>query len=208
MFGRLKKYFFSGLAVFLPVALTLYVCIWILNFAEGIFGRYLKAFFIQNYDFYVWGLGIVVLVSLVLLTGFIVANYFGRSFHLIAERILLRIPVMGTIYPAFKEISKFLLEERPALAGQVVLIEWPRKGVRTVAFLTNTTDRRISDRIGTDMINVLVPTVPNPLSGFIAIVPREEVIFLDITIEEALKVVVSGGVVNPWKEADAKATSA
>ncbi|NLE64908.1 MAG: DUF502 domain-containing protein [Elusimicrobia bacterium] len=208
MFGRLKKYFFSGLAVFLPVALTLYVCIWILNFAEGIFGRYLKAFFIQNYDFYVWGLGIVVLVSLVLLIGFIVANYFGRSFHLIAERILLRIPVMGTIYPAFKEISKFLLEERPALAGQVVLIEWPRKGVRTVAFLTNTTDRRISDRIGTDMINVLVPTVPNPLSGFIAIVPREEVIFLDITIEEALKVVVSGGVVNPWKEADAKATSA
>ncbi|MBF0569692.1 MAG: DUF502 domain-containing protein [Candidatus Omnitrophica bacterium] len=197
MWQRFKKYFFSGLAVFLPLALTIYVSIGVLNFAESIFGRYLRPFFLQNYDFYFWGLGIVTLVVIILFCGFLITNYFGRFIHRQAEKILLRIPLVGHVYPAFKEIAKFLFREEASGFQQVVLISWPQKGQYALAFMTNKTAAFICEKTGREMINVLMPHVPNPLTGFLIIVPRDEAIFLDITVEEAAKMIVSGGVVNP-----------
>ncbi|MBF0388059.1 MAG: DUF502 domain-containing protein [Candidatus Omnitrophica bacterium] len=199
MLRRLKKYFFSGLAVFLPFILTINVCVWFLNFSESIFGKYLKPFLMDKYEFYIWGLGILVLVMLILFSGFIVANYFGRSIHRMTESLMMRIPVMGSIYPAFKEIARFIFKEEDAagLPQQVVLVEWPRAGIYTIGFLTNRSSKVISDAVGKDMVNVLIPTVPNPLSGFIMMIPRADVITIKMTVEEAIKIVVSGGVVDP-----------
>lgn len=197
MTRRLKKYFFSGLAIFLPIVLTIYISIWALNFAESIFGKYLKPFFLENYDFYFWGLGIIVLLVLILSCGVLITNYFGRSAHALTEKLLLRIPVMGSIYPAFKEITRFLFRDPASSFEQVVMIEWPRKDVYIIGFLTNKSAPKVSERVGKKMCNVLVPSVPNPLSGFVVLVPEEDIIPLKVTVEEAIKIIVSGGVVNP-----------
>lgn len=199
MTRRLKKYFFSGLAVFLPFILTIYVCAWFLNFSESIFGKYLRPFLLENYDFYIWGLGIVVLVVLILFSGFIVTNYFGRAIHRTTESLMMRIPVMKSIYPAFKEIAKFIFREDDGtqLPQQVVLVQWPRLGLYTLGFLTNKTTKVIMDATGQDMVNVLIPHVPNPLSGYFMMVPRSEIIPLQMSVEDAIKIIVSGGVVDP-----------
>ncbi|MBF0593401.1 MAG: DUF502 domain-containing protein [Candidatus Omnitrophica bacterium] len=199
MLNRLKKYFFSGLAVFLPFILTINVCVWFLNFSESIFGKYLRPFLLENYDFYIWGLGIVVLVVLILLSGFLITNYFGRNIHRAVENIMMNVPLMGSIYPAFKEIAKFIFKEDNGvnMPQQVVLIEWPRLGIYTIGFLTNKTTKVIMEAVGQDMVNVLIPHVPNPLSGYFMMIPRSQIIPVRLTVEEAIKIIVSGGVVDP-----------
>lgn len=196
---KLKKYFFSGLAVFLPLILTIYVSIWALNFAESILGKYLKPLFLEHYDFYVWGLGIFILFVLILLCGFLVTNYFGRQIHKLTEQAITNVPVIGSIYPAFKEVAKFLFRDsdNKNYVEQVVLVEWPRKGIWIVGFITNTSPAVVTEKIGRDMVNVLIPSVPNPVSGFVVMVPREDVVPLKMSVEDAIKILVSGGVVNP-----------
>lgn len=200
MFRKTKKYFFSGLAVFLPVVLTIYVCVWFLNFAENIFGKFLRPFFLNNYDFYFWGIGIVVLFTIIMFCGFLIANYFGRSIHRFAESLVMRIPVIANIYPAFKEIAKFLFREDDGKTSlqQVVLVEWPLEGVYTIGFLTNKTCKVICDIAGQELVNVLIPNVPNPLTGFMMMFPRHKMKDLPLTVEEAVKIIVSGGVVDPY----------
>ncbi len=199
MLRRLRKYFFSGLAVFLPFILTINVCAWFLGFSESIFGKYLRPFLLNNYDFYIWGLGIVVLVVLILFSGFLVTNYFGRAIHRVIENLMMRIPVMQSIYPAFKEIAKFVFKEDDGIGmpQQVVMVQWPRLGLYTLGFLTNKTTKVIADAAGRDLVNVLIPHVPNPLSGYFMMIPRDEIIPLKLTVEEAIKIIVSGGVVDP-----------
>ncbi len=195
MFQRLKKYFFSGLAVFLPLALAVYAFIWLMNFVESLLGKYLKPFFLEYYDFYFWGFGILILLLLVLFSGFLITHYFGRIMHRMTEKIVLSVPLLGMIYPAFKEISKFVFQEK-AHFDKVVLAEWPCRGAYVLGFLTNPTTRRISDKIGKKLSNVMIPNVPNPLTGFVVMIPDELITPLDITVEEAVKIIVSGGVMN------------
>ena len=197
MSDRLKKYFFSGLVVFLPLALTIYVSIWVLNFFESLLGKYLRPFFLEHYDFYIWGLGIIVLLVLVLFCGFLVTNYFGRAIHRLTEKALLNIPLTASIYPAFKEIAKFLFNEKVDRFQQVVLVQWPSPGLYALGFVTNNTPAAISERVGKELCNVLIPHVPNPVSGYIVIVPREALIPLSLSVEDAVKFIVSGGVVDP-----------
>lgn len=210
MLRRLKKYFFSGLAVFLPLILTIYISIWALNFAESLFGKYLRVFFIEHYDFYFWGFGIIVLLLVIFACGFLITNYFGRVAHRMAENLLLNVPLIKNIYPAFKEIAQFLFREEGAASNpqQVVMVEWPRKGVWSIGFMTNVSPAEVKAKSGRDLVNVLIPTVPNPLTGFVLMFPREEVTILAMTIEEAVKIIVSGGVVIPGiPESNEKAPS-
>ncbi len=195
MFKRLKKYFFSGLAVFLPLVLAIYVFVWLMNFVESLLGKYLKPFFLENYDFYFWGFGILILVLLILFSGFLITQYFGRIMHRMTEKLVLRVPLLGMIYPAFKEISKFFFLEK-ARFDKVVLVEWPCKGAYVVGFLTNPVALRIADKVGKKLSHVMIPKVPNPLTGFVVLVPDELITPLDITVEEAVKIIVSGGVMN------------
>lgn len=195
MLRRLKKYFFSGLAVFLPLALSIYVFVWLMNFLESVLGKYLKPFFLEYYDFYFWGFGILILVLLILFSGFLITQYFGKMMHRSTEKMVLGVPLLGRIYPAFKEISKFFFQ-RKAPFEKVVLLEWPSKGTYLLGFLTSPTSPRISDKIGRKLSNVMIPNVPNPLTGFVVMVPDELITPLDITVEEAVKILVSGGVIN------------
>ncbi|MBF0330445.1 MAG: DUF502 domain-containing protein [Candidatus Omnitrophica bacterium] len=201
---RLKKYFFSGLAVFLPLSLAIYVCVWLLNFTESLLGKYLKPLFLEYYDFYFWGIGIVCLLVIILFCGFVVTQYFGRFLHRAAERLVLKVPLLGTIYPAFKEIADFLFRDKANQIQQVVLAEWPSPGVYILGFLTNMTSSKVSDKVGLKLLNIMIPHVPNPLTGFVVMLPENRVKFLDISVEEAMKIIVSGGVINGEASVNAK----
>jgi uncharacterized membrane protein len=115
--------------------------------------------------------------------------------HRAAEKLVLQVPVLGMIYPAFKEISKFFFQEK-AHFEKVVLAEWPSKGSYVIGFITNPTTVRINDKVGKKLSNVMIPNVPNPLTGFVVMLPDELITPLDITVEEAVKIIVSGGVIN------------
>jgi uncharacterized membrane protein len=115
--------------------------------------------------------------------------------HRTTEKLVLQVPLLGMIYPAFKEISKFFFQEK-ARFEKVVLVEWPCKESYVIGFLTSSTTVRISNKVGKKLSNVMIPKVPNPLTGFVVMVPDELITSLDITVEEAVRIIVSGGVIN------------
>lgn len=198
MIGRIRKYFISGLLVFLPLAITVYFFVWVVNFADGLLGRFLEPIIYEKFGFYIPGLGIAVGVYLIILTGFFVANYLGKKIYDFFEKLLLKFPFFRQVYPAIKEIAHFIFaQDKFSSFKKVVLIEYPRKGIYAFAFLTNDSSKRMTEKIGKDLCNVFVPSAPGPLTGYVILVPRKEIIFTEMTVEEAMKFIVSGGVLNP-----------
>lgn len=196
--NKLRTYFISGLVVFLPLALTTYFFILAINFTDGFLGKYLQPYFYRNFGFYFRGVGILVGIYIIIVTGFFVTNFLGRKVHNLFERLLLRLPFFKQVYPALKEMALFLFsQDRLKTFKQVVLVEYPRKGVYSYGFLTNDTALKICEQTKTELCNVFVPSSPGPLTGFAILVPKKEIIFTEISIEDAFKFIVSGGVVNP-----------
>jgi len=129
---------------------------------------------------------------------FFATNFFGKQLYHYFEGLLLKLPFFKQVYPAFKEISLFLFSGERLKFKQVVLIEYPRKGIFSLGFLTNeTAARAITEKIRQDLCHVFVPSAPGPLTGFLIMVPKKEVIYLDISVEQTIKLIVSGGVVSP-----------
>ena len=195
MISRIKNYFISGLIVFLPLALTTNLLVLMFNVADGFLGKFLQPYFSREFGFYFRGFSILICIFLILMLGFLVTNFFGRRLYPLFERLLLRLPFFKQVYPAFKEISLFLFSREKFNFRQVVLIEYPRKGIYSIGFLTNETSKKISEKTGRELFYVFVPHTPSPLSGFLTAAPKEELIFPDISVEEAIKLVVSGGVI-------------
>ncbi|MFC1510246.1 DUF502 domain-containing protein [Candidatus Omnitrophota bacterium] len=198
MIGRIRKYFISGLLVFLPLAITVYFFIIGVNFADGLLGKFLAPIFYKNFGFYVPGLGIIVGVYLIILTGFFVTNYLGKKIYTFFENLLLKFPFFRQVYPAIKEMAHFIFaQDKFSSFKKVVLIEYPRKGMFAFGFLTNDTSEKIAVKIGKDLCNIFIPSAPGPLTGYVILVPRKEIIFTEMTVEDAMRFIVSGGVVNP-----------
>lgn len=202
MWIRLKRYFFSGLGVFLPLALTVFLFIWVFNFTDGFFGKFIQPFFSDEFRYYFPGLSILIGVVIITLIGFVVTQYFGRRIHRLFERLLLQLPFFKQVYPAFREMARFLFAREKIAFKQVVIIEYPRKGIYSIGFLTNDAPQKACEKVGIPMVNVYIPSVPNPLTGFVYLVPREEVIFTDLTVEDTLRYLVSGGVVTSGETAE------
>ena len=196
MLKRLKRYFISGLGVFLPLALTIFLFIWTFNLTDGFFGKFVRPFLPDEFDYYFPGLSLLVGGVVITLIGFLETNYVGNRFHLFFEHLLLKLPFFKQVYPAFKEMVSFLFSREQLSFKQVVIIEYPRKGIFSIGFLTNDAPKKASDKIGQPLLNVFIPTVPNPLTGFVVMLPKGEVTFTDIPIDEAVKYIVSGGVVS------------
>lgn len=194
---HLRRYFLYGLTIFLPVLLTGYVIALLFNFADGFLGKLIKPIFIKIFGFYFWGLSIIIFLLLVVLIGFLATHFFGRRLYPFIEKLLLKVPFVKQIYPAIKEIASFLFNREKAHFKQVVLVEYPRKGVYSLGFLVSDTSPQICQQLKGDLCNILIPTSPSPFTGFVVMVPRDEIIFMDIKVEEAIKFIVSDGVVNP-----------
>ena len=197
MFSRLRTYFLSGMVVFLPVALTIYLFIIALDFADGFLGKFLQPYFMERFGLYFHGLCILLGVYIIILIGFFVTNFFGKKIHAFFERILIKLPFFRQVYPAFKEIAMFLFSREKMAFKQVVIIEYPRKGLYSFGFLTNEMIEKINKITRQDLCNVFMPSAPGPLTGYVIMVPKKDVVYTDLSVEETVKFIISGGVVNP-----------
>lgn len=196
MLNKLRRYFISGLVVFLPIALTVYLFFLAIDFADHFFGRFFDKLGLGFGNFR--GLSILVGIYIIILIGFLTTNFLGRKIHAFFERLVLRLPFFRQVYPALKEMAVFLFtRERLASFKQVVLVEYPRKGIYSIGFLTNHSSREMCDHIKKELCNVFVPSSPGPLTGFTILVPKKEIIYTRVSIEDSFKFIVSGGVVNP-----------
>lgn len=192
--NKLKRYFISGLIIFLPLALTIYLLVLTFNFADGILGKYIEPYFSREFGFYFRGFSILICLALVVLIGFLASNFIGHKLYPIFEGMLLKLPFFKQVYPAIKEIAIFIFSREKLTFRQVVLVEWPRKGVYAIGFLTNEVPKKVGDTVHQDLCYVYVAKTPSPLSGYLTMVPKKELIFPDITVEEAIKILVTAGV--------------
>jgi len=194
---HLRTYFITGILVTGPIALTLYL-IWVfVHFIDETVGGLLPAEYNPATYLPVPGLGLVIAVAGLTLIGALAAGYLGRIFVRLSERIMNRMPVVRSIYGAAKQIFETVLAKQSNTFREVVLLEWPRSGMWTIAFVTVQPEGEIRDHVGPDTVAVYVPTTPNPTSGYLMFVRRRDLLTLAMSVEEGVKFVISGGIVSP-----------
>ena len=193
-----KRYFITGLLIWVPLVIT----IWVLNLLVGAMDQSLL---LLPYKFHTesWlgvhvpGLGVLLTLVIVFLTGLLAANIIGQRLVRFSERILAQIPVVNSIYHGVKQVSDTLFSPGGQAFRRALLVQYPREGAWTVAFLTGVPGGDVANHLAGDYVSVYVPTTPNPTSGFFLMMPRSDVIELDMSVDEALKYVISMGVAVP-----------
>ena len=206
--SRIRNYFLTGVVVIAPISLTIYLSWLFIDWVDDTVRPLIPVKYNpETYlPFSLPGLGVLVVFIFLTFVGFITANLFGRTIIRAGERLLGRMPVIRSIYSAFKQVFETVLKSKSQSFRQAVLIEYPRKGLSTIAFVTADTGGEVQREIGGDLVTVYVPTTPNPTSGFMIVVPREELVFLDMSVENAVKMVISMGVIEPPGPEDRKLT--
>jgi uncharacterized membrane protein len=201
----LRRYFVAGLLVWIPLGITL----WVLKILVELMDESLLL--LPNtyrsealFGFHVPGLGIILTVAIVLATGALAANFFGRKLLALGDTALTRIPIVRSIYSGVKQISDTLFSPEGKAFRRAVLVRYPHQGAWTVALVTGTPQHEVAGILGHEQISVFVPTTPNITSGFFLIVPRSETIELDMTVDAALKYIISMGVAEPLPLSDKK----
>jgi len=184
---KLKNYFITGLVVLIPIGLTVYVLKILIGLVEKISPVKLP----------IPGLGLIITIGIVLGTGFVAKSVIGGWLVNFGENVLYRIPIIKNIYQGAKQLSNAIFTPKGDKFRSVVLLEYPRKGVYSLAFVTGVTKGIMQDQTQKKMINVFVPTTPNPTSGFYLMVPENELVRLDMNVEDAFKVLISGGLYYP-----------
>ncbi|MBI1997931.1 MAG: DUF502 domain-containing protein [Deltaproteobacteria bacterium] len=193
----LQRYFLAGLLVFLPVAITLWFLGWVVELLDSVLDVLPKAFHPNSYlPIPVPRLGAVVTLVMILFLGFLTRGVATRRFLAVWEGVFAKIPVFRGIYTAVQKMVQTFLGPSNA-QRQVVMIEYPRAGVFTVAFAMGRAWADLENKTNVQLVNVFVPTTPNPTSGFYLLVPSHEVTPLNMTIEEAFKLITSGGLITP-----------
>ena len=196
--GRIRRYFVAGLLVWLPLVATILLLAFVIRLVDRSLLLLPPALRPENLlGFTIPGLGVILTLLILLVTGVIVANFFGRRLIALWESLLARIPLVSTVYGAIKQITNSLFSDASQSFREVVLVEYPRKGLWMLAFVTGDTPKQFQQTIGHDLINIYVPTTPNPTSGFYIMVPPSDVKRLEVPVEAGLKMILSAGVVNP-----------
>lgn len=198
MMRHLRSWLVAGLLVWLPVLATILVIRLIVDLMDQTLLLLPEAWRPENLlGIYIPGLGIVLAVVVLLGTGMLLTNLFGRKLVEISERVLNRIPLVRSIYSGAKKVAETLLMPSGKSFRKVLLVEYPRKGIWCLGFQTTSELGEVQARTGKHVIGVFIPTTPNPTSGFIVMVAEEEVVELDMTVDEAVRMVMSLGVVVP-----------
>ena len=206
---RLRRYLITGLLVWLPIGVTVLVVKLLVDLMDQTLVVLPEAYRPDHLlGFHIPGLGVVLSVLVVLTTGVIMAHFFGQQLLVAWEAILNRIPLVRSIYSSVKQLSETLLSSGGQSFRKVLLIEYPRKGLWTLAFQTGTEVGEAQVKTGEEVINVYVPTTPNPTSGFFLMVPRRDVVELEMSVDEGLKMIISMGVVVPKWSKDSPPTAA
>lgn len=198
-FSRLRAYFLTGIVVTTPIAITIYLIWAFVSFVDAnitplIPARYNPETYLP---FSVPGLGVLLSAIVLTLVGFFTANFLGRTLLSLGERIVSRLPIIRSIYNALKQIMETVMAQSSTFFREVVLIEYPRKGLWALAFVTSTARGEIRNISDDEVISVFMPTTPNPTSGFLLFMPRRDIIFLDMTVEAGIKLIISAGMIWP-----------
>ncbi len=194
----MKKYFITGLLIWLPLAITYMVIAWIVGTLDAILlwlpAEYQPSRYI---GFDIPGVGVVASLLLVFFTGLVAANVLGQKLVQLWEALLARIPVVKSIYYSVKQVSDTVFSSNGQAFRKALLVQYPREGVWTIAFLTGQPGGDAAEHLRGDYVSVYVPTTPNPTSGFFLMMQRSEVVELDMSVDDALKYIISMGVVAP-----------
>lgn len=199
MIAALRKYFISGLLVWLPVWVTLLV----IKFLVDLLSKSLLLL-PQKYQpdvligFHIPGIGVIITVLVIFFTGLLAANFIGSRLVALGDAMMARIPLVRTIYMGVKQVTQTLFTPGGQSFRKVLLVEYPRKGVWSIAFQTGEVVKEIEGQLGSEpMVSFFIPTTPNPTSGFLMMAPKSEVVELDMSVDQALKFVISLGVMQP-----------
>ena len=206
--GRLRNYLLTGLIALGPTALTLWVFIRLLNWMDNLLGRYFRFAALDYHR--IPGIGLVATLLILFVVGWL-TSWFGswiggRSLLTMWDALLTRIPGVGILYGSTKSLGEAFLNSRKDTFKQVVLLPWPHPGVYRIGFIAGRPSPQVKEKLQQDIEVVFVPHTPNPASGFVHYVPRASLVYLDWSVEDGLKVIISGGVVQPGVEPAAGAT--
>ena len=197
--GKLRGYLLAGVLVTAPLGVTALLAWWIITFIDERVTPLIPAQYNpESYlPFSLPGLGLVVLIIFLTLVGALTAGFLGRWVIHTGERVLNRMPVIRSIYSAVKQIFETVLAQQSNAFREAVLVEYPRRGIWAIGFITGTTKGEVQNLTEETTVNIFLPTTPNPTSGFLLFIPLKDVIPLDMSVEEAVKMVISGGIVTP-----------
>ncbi len=196
---KLRAYFFAGILVTAPIGITFYLAWLFIHWVDGKITPLLPpAYNPETYlPFSVPGLGLLIVCLVLTLIGALTAGMLGRFWTRTSETLLARMPIIRSVYGAIKQIFETVLAQQSDAFRQVVLFEYPRRGSWALGFITGQTEGEVQDLTADDVVNVFLPTTPNPTSGYLLFLPRRELVVLSMTVEEGIKMVVSGGIVTP-----------
>ena len=194
----IKRYFFTGLLISAPIGATIYITIFIVEFIAGLVPQRFNpnGLLPEIIGYEIPGLELIIAFLSFILIGLIFSTLFGKAILGYFDNLITRIPFAGNVYKAIKQITE-TFSNADAAYQKVVLIEYPRKDIYAIGFMTGETKGEIKDRKKINMVNVFVPTTPNPTSGFLLFIPKEDAVELDMSVEDAIKLVVSAGMVVP-----------
>ena len=193
IFTRLRNNFIAGIVALIPIGITLYLTLFIIKISTNLIPKEINP---NNYlPFDVPGLEIIIALILITFVGWISLSFLGKKFFELFNNVLKKIPILRTIYSAIGQMTETFTKNETDKSS-VVLLEYPRKGVWAVGFATKENKGVISKKVNEELVNVFLPTTPNPTSGFLLMVPKKELIYLDVTFEQASKFIVSAGTSN------------
>ena len=193
-FARFRNYFITGIVVLIPIGITVYITIILIGVSSKIIPKEINPNHYLPYD--IPGLEIIVAILLITFIGWLSLSFIGKKLLNLFNNILKKIPILRTIYSAIGQMTESFTSGQKK-EQNVVLVEYPRKGSWAVGFVTKENTGEIKDKTKLDLVNVFVPTTPNPTSGFLLMFPKSEVIYLDMSFEQASKFIVSAGTSNP-----------
>ena len=192
-FAKIRNNFIAGIVVLIPIGITLYLTVFFIRISGKIIPKEVNP---NNYlPFNIPGLEIIIALIFITLIGWLSLSFLGKKFFELFNNILKKIPILRTIYSAIGQMTESFTKSENKQKS-VVLLEYPRKGVWAVGFATNDNEGIIKEKVNEELVNVFVPTTPNPTSGFLLMVPKKDLIFLDISFEQASKFIVSAGTTN------------
>lgn len=197
--ARLRNYFLAGILITAPVGLTVYIAWLFISWVDDTVLPLVPPHYNpENYlPFSIPGIGLIIVLVVLTVIGAVTAGIFGRLTRQLMESVLNRLPIIRSLYGAIKQITETVLANKSAAFRECVLVEFPRKNAWTIGFVTGATPGEVADSLEGDPVTIYVPTTPNPTSGYLIFVPRAECIFLEMSVEDGIKLIVSGGIVTP-----------
>ncbi len=198
--AKFRRFFLTGLLVTAPIIITIYVTWLVITFIDikvaNLLPEYLD--FRKALPFQIPGLGLLIVILVITLIGAITPGLIGRNLLKLGEMILFKTPVIRTVYSSIKQIMETVMSTNSKSFKEVVLVEYPRKDIWVIAFVTSSVKGEIDDKIKkSELVSIFVPTTPNPTSGFLLFVTKKDLVYLDMPVEQAVKLVISGGIVSP-----------